>query len=55
MKIAKLSDIHTNFIALKEVIKFIVLANSLILLRDLIDYGSHFNEVIELIMYIGQP
>lgn len=55
MKIAILSDIHANFTALKEVMKSIALINGLILLGDLIDYGPHSNEVIELIMQCKIP
>lgn len=55
MKISILSDIHSNLTALNEVIKSVSLTDGLILLGDLIDYGPHSNEVIELIMQCKIP
>lgn len=61
MKIAILSDIHGNLEAFTEVLKYINSQessnsiNSFIFLGDLIDYGPHSNEVIELINTIKLP
>lgn len=49
MKIAILLDIHANLTALKAVIQSMVLTDALLLLGDLIGYGPHSNEVIEII------
>lgn len=51
MKIAILSDIHGNLEAFKNCVDLIKKRDisSIILLGDLIDYGPHSNEVIELL------
>ena len=59
MIIAVLSDIHGNQAALKAVMNNILIQHpeveAFVLLGDLIDYGPHSNEVIELITAIEIP
>lgn len=58
MKLAILSDIHGNLSALEAVLKDINTEHQVdgyILLGDLIDYGPHSNEVIELINNLNKP
>ena len=55
MKIAILSDIHGNLEAFDSVLKYIDTQkdiNAFLFLGDLIDYGPHSNEVIEMIKNI---
>lgn len=57
MKIALISDIHANIIALKEVLKNIKTKNvdRVYCLGDLVGYAPFPNEVIELIKELGIP
>lgn len=57
MKIAIMSDLHGNLCATQKVCAEIKKNNTeaIILLGDVIDYGMHSNEVIELISSIGIP
>ena len=58
MKIAILSDIHGNLEAFDSVLKYIDIQkdiNAFLFLGDLIDYGPHSNEVIEMIKNIKLP
>jgi len=58
MKVVILSDIHGNLEALSEVVTYINHEEGIkgmILLGDLIDYGPHSNEVIDMIKKISLP
>ncbi len=57
MKIAILSDIHGNFKAFSSVVKSINDngVERIILLGDIIDYGPHSNQVIEMIQTLSIP
>lgn len=57
MNILVLSDIHGNRTALEEVFNYIVneLIDGIILLGDLIDYGPHSNEIVDMISNVQIP
>lgn len=57
MKVLILSDIHGNLTAMRAVLKDIEPRNidRIILLGDIIDYGPHSNEVVELLEKISIP
>lgn len=57
MKIIILSDIHGNKAALEVVHNYILEKNpgGMILLGDLVDYGPHSNEVIQMLQQIKTP
>ena len=54
MKVLIMSDVHGNIEAVKAVKEYLktVKVDKLILLGDLIDYGPHSNEVIDIIRNI---
>ena len=51
MKVAILSDVHGNLRALENVLNSNIFktVDKIILLGDLVDYGPHSNEVVELL------
>lgn len=57
MKVAILSDIHGNLAAMETVAGYLQAhpVSGLLLLGDLIDYGMHSNEVVELIRALPYP
>lgn len=57
MKILILSDIHGNLTALNQVVGYIkdIKFDGLALLGDIIDYGPHSNEVVEIVSMLKLP
>lgn len=58
MKLLVLSDIHGNLAALQEVLKHVESAyrvDRVALLGDVIDYGMHSNEVVQLLSEMSYP